>query len=208
MSVLGTAARNLINLTGLYEWNGTGWTKLANAGATAGNDTISGLGGNDTIVAGNGNDTVHGNAGDDRLSGGNGNDNLFGDAGNDWFNGGLGADAFVGGAGNDNFAFKSLKESAADSVGRYIGGGGDVIRDFTSTVESAQHDQIDLHEIAASIHHSLKWSGTTAKAYGVWAADYNSHTYVSVDGTGDGTADLVVKLGGLEHLGKSDFFLS
>jgi Ca2+-binding RTX toxin-like protein len=208
MSVLGTAARNLINLTGLYEWNGTGWTKLSAAGATAGNNSISGLGDNDTIFAGSGNDTVHGDAGNDRLSGGNGNDNLFGDAGNDWFNGGLGADAFVGGAGNDTFAFKSLKESAADSLGRYIGGGGDVIRDFTSAAESAQHDHIDLRSIAASIHHSLNWTGTTPKAYGVWSGNYDGHTYVSVDGTGDAMADLVVKLGALEQLGKVDFFLS
>ncbi len=208
MSVLGTAARNLINLTGIYEWNGTGWTLLKPAGATVAANAISGLGGNDTVYGAGGNDTIHGNDGNDRLYGDAGNDNLFGDAGNDWFRGGLGADAFVGGAGSDTFSFRALNESPADSIGRYVGGAGDVIRDFTSAAESAQHDYIDLRPLAASIHHSLKWTGATPTKYGVWSGDYDGHTYFSVDGNGDGTADLVVKLGAIEHLGKSDFFLT
>jgi Ca2+-binding RTX toxin-like protein len=211
MAVLGNALRNKIDLSGKYNWNGSAWVKVSVNGATAGDNNILGLGENDQVFAGAGNDSVHGNDGNDRLSGGSGNDSLFGDAGNDWFNGGAGADAFVGGQGSDTFNFRSLGESRADELGRYVGGGGDVIRDFTSksdTSNIAQQDKIDLGDLASAIGHSLKWTGTTSAAYGVWAKSYeDGHTYMSIDGTGDGLADFVVKFGSIEHLSKSDFFL-
>jgi Ca2+-binding RTX toxin-like protein len=207
MAILGNAARNLINLNGKFNWNGTAWVKISAAGATSAADSISGFGDRDILYGAGGNDIIHGNDGNDSLYGGSGNDNLFGDAGNDWMSGGLGADAFVGGAGNDTFSFKALNESAADAIGRYIGGAGDVIRDFTSTADSAQHDMIDLRGMAASIKHALTWSAAGPKAYGLWSGNYAGNTYLSVDGTGDAVADFVVKFGSIEKLAQSDFFL-
>jgi uncharacterized delta-60 repeat protein len=67
----------------------------------AGNDLISGGGGDDTLIGGEGNDILHGNGGDDMLLGGNGNDDLLGGAGNDSLVGGEGVDIVSGGAGND-----------------------------------------------------------------------------------------------------------
>jgi Ca2+-binding RTX toxin-like protein len=53
---------------------------------------ITGLVGNDTLIAGLGNDELYG---------GYGNDQLFGNAGNDILNGGFGQDSLYGGEGND-----------------------------------------------------------------------------------------------------------
>ncbi|MFZ1468658.1 MAG: Hint domain-containing protein [Paracoccaceae bacterium] len=76
----------------------------------AGNDSMNGRGGDDSLYGGTGNDTVLGGSGDDTLSGddgndsldgGTGNDVLYGGDGNDVLSGGLGADVLYGGDGDD-----------------------------------------------------------------------------------------------------------
>jgi Ca2+-binding RTX toxin-like protein len=74
-------------------------------------DSIDGLGGNDTLLAGSsidtlvggtGNDTLNGGSGADRLRGEDGDDTLAGVAGNDTADGGAGFDTLFGGGGNDS----------------------------------------------------------------------------------------------------------
>lgn len=55
-------------------------------------DTINGLGGNDSIQAGVGNDDIDGGAGEDTIFGGAGDDTLAGGPGNDSLSGGAGTD--------------------------------------------------------------------------------------------------------------------
>ena len=78
----------------------------------AGNDTVNGSSGadsldtgagNDVIAAGAGDDTISGAAGNDGIDGGLGNDLLYGGAGNDTFAGGAGADSLFGGDDRDTF---------------------------------------------------------------------------------------------------------
>lgn len=86
-----------------------GGDNLANGiDAGAGNDTVLGFGGNDTIQAGAGSDIVYGMDGDDEINdAGAGVDLLFGDAGNDSIRGsndnapGDVGDYIAGGDGND-----------------------------------------------------------------------------------------------------------
>jgi Ca2+-binding RTX toxin-like protein len=66
-----------------------------------GNDQISGGEGNDVIVGGAGNDTLCGDNGNDDIHGGLGNDTLFGEAGNDTLRGDAGDDLLLGDVGND-----------------------------------------------------------------------------------------------------------
>jgi len=71
---------------------------------------IQGLGGNDTITAGNGlaaltSLALDGGAGDDTLVGGDGNDMLIGGTGNDSITGGRGADTALLGGGADSFTW-------------------------------------------------------------------------------------------------------
>ena len=70
-------------------------------GSTSGVDVICGLGGNDTIDAGEGDDTVRGGDGNDVVTGGTGEDELFGEAGKDRLLGGDDGDHLVGGSGSD-----------------------------------------------------------------------------------------------------------
>lgn len=107
---------------------------VLNGGAGDGNDTISGLGGNDAIVgdAGNdtldggtgndaivggaGNDTLDGGEGNDLLSGGDGNDSLEGGDGDDTLEGGPGSDLLEGGAGDDDYLYVVNTDSGPGSV--------------------------------------------------------------------------------------------
>jgi Ca2+-binding RTX toxin-like protein len=61
----------------------------------AGNDWMSGLGGNDSLYGGAGNDTLLGGGGDDEAYGGLGNDNFIGGSGpgDDYYDGEQGSDA-------------------------------------------------------------------------------------------------------------------
>ena len=111
-------------------------------------DTLSGQGGNDTIVDGFGDDTLSGGDGNDVLSGFEDKDTLNGDAGNDTLrggddvdvlnggdgndtlDGGAGADTMTGGAGNDVY----LVDAAGDTVDESTGSGIDTIQASTSYV--------------------------------------------------------------------------
>ncbi len=71
------------------------------------------------VFLGNSNaNTLNGTAGNNAMCGLGGNDILFGNAGADTLDGGLGNDTLTGGVGNDRFVYT-------------IGGGADVITDFT-----------------------------------------------------------------------------
>lgn len=58
-------------------------------------DPLEGAG-NDYISGGGGDDKAYGGAGDDQIFGGDGQDSLFGEAGNDWLSGGEGDDHLYG----------------------------------------------------------------------------------------------------------------
>lgn len=79
-----------------------------------GDDTLTGLDGNDTLFGGNGKDTLYGDNGNDNLDGGRGNDLIFAGSGNDTVRGGggkdkiylgVGTDVGIGGGGADVFVF-------------------------------------------------------------------------------------------------------
>ncbi len=94
------------------------------AGATAGNDTISGFSTSDILQGLDGNDTIYGNGGNDQLSGDNGADSLIGGNGNDAFDGGQGADIMYGYGGSDTYLFQ--RGSGTDTVREYDAQPGDV----------------------------------------------------------------------------------
>jgi len=87
----------------------------------AGNDSLTGGGGSDTLLGGSGDDTITDGAGSDRLEGGDGQDNLITDAGNDAVFGGADLDRItirqgtdvVDGGGDSDVVFV---ETAATSI--------------------------------------------------------------------------------------------
>ncbi len=67
----------------------------------SGQDTIFGQGGDDSLSGGQGDDSIDGGEGSDTLEGGQGQDQLFGGAGEDTITGGEGNDSAFGGDGSD-----------------------------------------------------------------------------------------------------------
>jgi Tol biopolymer transport system component len=74
----------------------------------------AGTDGNDTLNGDDGNDTLYGAGGNDTLNGGKGNDKLFGGRGNDKLNGGPGTNGYTGGPGNDTINARNGKKEAID----------------------------------------------------------------------------------------------
>jgi len=87
---------------------------------------IAGLGGNDTISAGNGGDVICGGDGNDVINGGNGRDALYGENGDDVLRGNNGDDLLSGGAGNDTLAGDAGNDQLDGGIGtdRCTGGPG------------------------------------------------------------------------------------
>lgn len=94
---------------------------------TSFDDTMTGGGGADWLVAGFGDDRLSGGGRADTLAGGEGRDTLSGGAGSDLLDGGDGSDLLNGGAGNDLV----VTGAGADRVVFGPGGGQDRVTDFT-----------------------------------------------------------------------------
>ncbi len=82
-----------------------------------GNDWIDALGDGDSVTAGNGNDTVLGGNGNDYIDAGNGNDSLVGSNGNDTIICGNGNDSLEGDSGNDSLVAGSGHDTLAGGLG-------------------------------------------------------------------------------------------
>lgn len=136
-----------------------------------------------------------GNGGDDTMSGG---------AGNDLLAGGRGKDRLSGGAGDDVFQFRATAEStitAPDRITDFLGG------------TAAGGDRIDLSAIDAvpgGGDTAFAFSGTTARAYGIWfkqdAAAKVTHVFGDTDGN-SATAELAIDVTGLITFSAFHFML-
>jgi len=163
-------------------------------------------GGHDTIFAGNGNDVVYGEGGNDSLSGEGGSDTLWGGEGKDTISGGDGDDVMTGGGGADSINGGSgddyiVYNAVSDSSGNKI----DTVEGFTSGLNYASGDKIDIRAVAAS--HEIYWAGlapTLPAAYGAWFQPVTGGVKLMVDSTGDGAADLQVFVQGIDSLKHSD----
>jgi len=173
-----------------------------------GNDILDGGAGNDVLNGESGNDVIAGGAGNDSLTGGSGNDELAGGAGDDILVGGIGADKLDGGEGADLYVFNAVADSQASASHNFNAATGDVIDGFTSIADNSDplsRDKIDLRGLVTSIGHGLTWSGANPSVFGVWRTVSGSATFVNIDTSGDGLADMVIKINSLETLVAGDF---
>jgi Ca2+-binding RTX toxin-like protein len=114
--------------------------RLATHRGTAGNNTINGTPGNDSIVAGGGNDTVNGLGGNDLICGGSGDDTLRGGNGNDRIEGGFGADTMIGNQGKDWVMYPGRQEKVDITIGDPNTGDGRVLPPENDVVtDSIEH---------------------------------------------------------------------
>ncbi|MDJ0743850.1 MAG: hypothetical protein QNJ32_10865 [Xenococcaceae cyanobacterium MO_167.B27] len=107
----------------------------------AGNDTLTGGGGHDTLFGETGADELHGGRSGDWLIGGDGGDELHGGRGRDTLIGGDGKDELHGGHGHDVFVLDA-------------GEGTDTIADF-----SLDADKIGLSESGGLTFNDLDFEG-------------------------------------------------
>lgn len=148
----------------------------------------------ENAVGGGGRDSLIGNSRANVLSGGGAADKLNGMDGNDTLIGGTGRDVLIGGGGADVFVFSSVADSRPLA-------GADVIRDFQRGA-----DRIDLRQIDAD----PTVAGNQALAFrsgpgGVWLRPDAGAVIVAADVTGDGIADLEIRVLGQQVLTASDF---
>lgn len=132
--------------------------------AIGGDDSLSGLGGNDVFYGGGGNDAVSAGAGNDYAYGGQGNDELDGSDGDDRLYGSAGNDKLSGGTGND-----SLSAGANDDK-LYGQQGNDVLIGGTGI------DEIDGGE-----GNDLLVSGSVANENSSWTSVASTTTFPAVN---------------------------
>jgi hypothetical protein len=112
---------------------GTALANRINGGK--GDDTISGLSGNDTLIGWEGDDEVRGGDGNDTLDGGSGSDTLWGGSGRDIFKAGAGEDSLFGGSEKDLFNFAGLGTTPVTinlATGRFRHPNGEDVQTFVS----------------------------------------------------------------------------
>jgi Ca2+-binding RTX toxin-like protein len=200
---------------------------LVGTGNSLGN-RIVGQGGNETISGLGGADTLQGEGGNDSLSGGDGDDYVYLGAGNDTGLGGEGADYITGGAGNDSLAGGGGRdtiqaESGADTMSG--GGDGDVFAfvngDLGTTVtdhivdfSSAQGDKLAMSGIDANTNlagdQAFTFIGTSGfhKLAGELRFEVvGGSTCLMADTNGDGVADLKLWLDGVKTVASGDIWL-
>ncbi|MGD9918022.1 MAG: Hint domain-containing protein [Paenirhodobacter sp.] len=118
-----TNGANTVSFDNIEAVVGTGYADRIDATLDASGLSLSGGGGDDTILGGAGADTISGGSGNDTISGGAGADVIDGGAGNDTIDGGTGADTITGGTGNDSI----LGGADADVIRIAEGDGTDTI---------------------------------------------------------------------------------
>lgn len=159
---------------------------------------FGGFGGafNDTLRGLAGNDTFQGNTGDDAIFGGDGNDSLSGGDGVDTISGGTGADVFV------------ISTASHAPTGALL----DRITDFVSGVDRLDLSGVDANSTTSFLNDTFVWLGTGAFTGAAGQAHYvqdvaNNRVLVEADMTGDGVADLVIRLDGVTTLQIGDVTL-
>jgi hypothetical protein len=104
-----------------------------------------------------------------------------------------------------------LSSDSSAVGGQWSSNAADTIQDFQAGI-----DVIDLFAIDANTNTSMpgdqafRWAGFNPatleeKKNSVWTTRHENDTFVNADTTGDGVADMVIKLVGLHNLSQSDF---
>lgn len=193
-------ANTVVSIERINLVSGHGYKLVTNDGNVAAGQTLtvdgSYLGASDGLnFNGSAETTGHFN-----IEGGAANDSLTGGAVADTLSGGLGTDHLYGGGGKDLFVFGTLADSASKATA-------DVIHDWNAG------DRIDLTGIdadsSASGDQAFTFIGNAAfSAAGQLQVINNGvTTFVSGDVNGDGVADFVIKLSGVQSLADTDFLL-
>ncbi len=161
------------------------------AAGGAGNDMVLGGAGDDTIYAGLGDDFIGGGEGNDLIFAGAGTNRIYGGFGDDTLHAGAGRDVMTGSPGADTFVFAFAAHAG-------IGAGRDVITDFTPG-----EDHIDLTGLGTVFNGQAGLTGGGQASFYFYAP----LGLVIGDQNGDGGADWVLELSGVQAVSAGDFLL-
>lgn len=185
----------------------------------SGNDVLMGGDGQDSLFGESGDDTIDGGAGNDLIVGGSGDDRLLGGAGDDEIRGDLGRDTLLGGDGNDYFQLISGSEATAsgEQVADWVDGGtgndtievgwgADTLRggagNDTFFFETLNGWSIGAESLIADFAPGDQiriraWMMSDDPGAALLAVETVERiTTLSIDGDGDGEADVTVNLAG------------
>ena len=168
--------------------------------------TISGLGGNDTLIISGGQNTISalGGEGNDTIQGrGSAADHLVGGAGNDLLMGRGDFSTMSGGAGADVFLF---------DTNPFFGDQGELITDFAPASDTLRLDGRSMAALGASGRFSagdprFATNGTGTAQDSSDRVIYNSTTgelWYDANGSGEGEVALIVRLDGAPTLAATD----
>jgi len=196
-----------------------GATAASTVRAGSGNDAITLVGGNNNVVDGGlGNDTITGGAGNDSITGGAGNDSITGGAGNDSITGGAGADVMTGGAGNDVFVIgntdSGITLATADTITGFVAAddalsmGTAAAATGAPATDNYSEGAAVVADFAAALTAANTALATLATANTGALEGYNfqwdaTNGYLFNDTDGNGTADQVIVLVGIDGAGIS-----
>lgn len=152
-------------------------------------DRLYGEAGRDLLSGAAEDDLLDGGAEDDMLYGGVGRDTLLGGAGNDRLFGGFGTDSLTGGTGADVFIFTSAAMAGMGSA-----------RDRITDFQTGQ-DRIDLSLLDTTFASRLLGGGQRSFYF-----DATTDRLIG-DQNGDGQADWMLDLPGVDRLAAADLIL-
>lgn len=188
-----------------YEWGGGGFASQASG--IAGGFTIAAGAVIENATGGRGDDRIVGNAVANVLTGAAGADVITAKDGDDDLIGGLGLDWLVGDGGADTFVYTSLADSPTGQGAR------DLINGFDHGADRIDLSAIDANARAAG-DQAFAFIGTAdfdgtglgQVRYDTWA-QLGVWSIVSVDGDGDGVADMQIFVNLTDTMAASDFIL-
>lgn len=155
---------------------------------TAGDDSLTGGNGWDTLNGDSGNDTLHGGTGNDDVNGGAGTDALYGDGGNDYLVGGADSDTYYYDLGDGE---DSIKDSSGSADKIVLGSGidsGDITLARVGD-GSGLEIQIDTGTQTGSIYLEKQFSSTTQIVETIQFYDTSTVDLSTVDYTYTGTSE-------------------
>ena len=153
--------------------------------------TVFGDDGNDSLTGGGGANALHGEDGQDTISGRGGNDMLIG---------GADGDSLRGGRGGDDFVYSDVSDSTGNTKSTR-----DAIFGF------GNDDLIDLSALDAKIgngNQKFDFIGTndfTGKKGQLRYEVDSGDAFVQADVTGDGKADMTIRVVDVDKLAANDF---
>jgi Ca2+-binding RTX toxin-like protein len=159
---LAGASFNKAQTTEIHVRLGDGNDSFTSSTILGKNLLVFGGAGNDTITGGSGANTLYGGAGNDTITGGSGANTLYGGAGNDTLTGGGTTNILDGGTGNDTLIGEGTTTYVFSSADLNDGSGATTLGSDSVTPGGSDGDTLDFSGLSSGITADLSAASPTA----------------------------------------------